>query len=101
MGIINDICGALHAELFRQAGEGISESTIRNVLVDYKTYDKICRDPGYKHYCKLVYPTVTARSPVLILMGYAIVPTYEVAGFQILLKGGILAPKAAKGTAQN
>lgn len=37
----------------------------------------------------------------MAIMNYPIVPTDQVTGFELMLDDGTLAPKAAKGTAQN
>lgn len=101
MGIVNTICEAIYAELIRENVNNEDNNQIQKILVDHKTYADIRHDNAFPHWCHIYYPRREDESIVLTIMGYAIVPTYEVEGFQILLKGGILAPKAAKGTAQN
>lgn len=103
MSIVNTICEAIYAELIRIENnlhtEGRKE--IKRVLVDYPTYIEIRKDRVFPHWCDICYPRSKDESMVITIMGIALVPTDEVEGFELMLDDGTLAPKAAKGTAQN
>lgn len=104
MSIVNTICEAIYAELIRIETnlhkEGRKE--IKRILVDFPTAMDIRRD-GHLYYWGNEYIDECdgGQRIHMAIMNYPIVPTDQVTGFELMLNDGTLAPKAAKGTAQN
>lgn len=104
MGIVNTICEAIYAELIRIETnlhtEGRKE--IKRVLVDFPTAMAIRRDGHLNYWSNEYIDECDGSSRIHVaILNYPIVPTDQVTGFELMLDDGTLAPKAAKGTAQN
>ena len=102
MSIINKICEAIYAELIRENANNECLDQIQRILVDHETYCEIRKDSHFRHWCQEFWDETDGNiTHGISILGHPIVPTYEVKGFEILLRPGIFAPKAARDTAQD
>lgn len=102
MSIIKEIRSAIIAQMFAAEKENDKRQHVCRVLVDLDTYSSIRSDAHFRDWCDICYPVLPDDTNIVItIMGKAIVPTYEVKGFELMLINGTVIKPAAKDTAQD